>query len=128
MSKKVENTILPDPSELKEEILAKYPKKVAKKRDKSMVVNDPEVEQEVQSNVVITSYSIHYTKLYDTSSKNLLSRLRIPSQAVLLAGALSSPGRFSFPLIARSPSQISVIESQQQKMPKRTVINRNNFV
>ncbi len=51
MSKKVENTILPDPSELKEEILAKYPKKVAKKRDKSMVVNDPEVEQEVQSNV-----------------------------------------------------------------------------
>lgn len=42
---------LPDPSELKEEILAKYPRKVAKKRDKAMVINDPEKDQEIQANV-----------------------------------------------------------------------------
>lgn len=42
---------LPDPSSLKEEILAKYPRKVAKKRDKSMVINDPEVDQEIQANI-----------------------------------------------------------------------------
>jgi len=42
---------LPDPSSLKEEILAKYPRKVAKKRDKSMVINDPEKEQEIQANI-----------------------------------------------------------------------------
>jgi nitrogenase molybdenum-iron protein alpha chain len=42
---------LPDPTELKEEILAKYPNKVAKKRNKSMVINDPEVIDEIQSNV-----------------------------------------------------------------------------
>ena len=35
MSKEKKIT-LPDPSEIKEEILAKYPKKVAKKREKSM--------------------------------------------------------------------------------------------
>ena len=34
---------LPDPSQLKEEILAKYPRKVAKKRDKAMIINDPEI-------------------------------------------------------------------------------------
>lgn len=49
MSKK--KPILPDPSELKEEILARYPNKVAKKRAKSMVVNDPEEKPEIQSNV-----------------------------------------------------------------------------
>ena len=42
---------LPDPSILKEEILAKYPRKVAKKRDKAMVINDPDVDQEILSNV-----------------------------------------------------------------------------
>lgn len=42
---------LPDPSPLKEEILAKYPRKVAKKRDKAMVINDPEKDQEIQANV-----------------------------------------------------------------------------
>lgn len=42
---------LPDPSQLKEEILKKYPRKVAKKRDKAMVINDPEIDQEIQSNV-----------------------------------------------------------------------------
>ncbi|NBC84333.1 MAG: nitrogenase molybdenum-iron protein alpha chain [Bacteroidetes bacterium] len=46
--KKIE---LPDPSDIKEDILAKYPKKVAKKRAKSMVINDPEMDQEQQSNV-----------------------------------------------------------------------------
>lgn len=40
-----------DPSEIKEEILKKYPKKVAKKRAKSMVANDPENIKEVQSNI-----------------------------------------------------------------------------
>ena len=42
---------LPDPTVLKDEILAKYPNKVAKKRNKSMVINDPEVINEIQSNV-----------------------------------------------------------------------------
>ena len=42
---------LPDPSPLKEEILAKYSRKVAKKRDKAMVVNDPEKDQEILANV-----------------------------------------------------------------------------
>ncbi|WP_163716921.1 nitrogenase molybdenum-iron protein alpha chain [Mangrovibacterium lignilyticum] len=42
---------LPDPAPLKEEILAKYPRKVAKKRDKSMVINDPEADQEILANV-----------------------------------------------------------------------------
>ena len=42
---------LPDPSELKEDMLGKYPKKVAKKRAKSLVINDPEEAQEIQSNV-----------------------------------------------------------------------------
>ncbi len=42
---------LPDPSKLKEEILAKYPPKIARKRDKSMVINDPKLDQEIQSNV-----------------------------------------------------------------------------
>jgi nitrogenase molybdenum-iron protein alpha chain len=51
MSKKNSNKILPDPIELKDEILAKYPKKVAKKRDKAMVINDPKEDQEIQSNV-----------------------------------------------------------------------------
>ncbi len=37
--------------EFKEEVLAKYPNKVAKKRNKSMVVNDPSLDQEIQSNV-----------------------------------------------------------------------------
>lgn len=41
----------PDPTELKEEILAKYPHKIAKKRSKSIVVNDPDVDQVQQSNV-----------------------------------------------------------------------------
>ena len=47
-SKKIE---LPDPHELKEEILARYPNKVAKKRSKAMVINDPNEELEIQSNV-----------------------------------------------------------------------------
>jgi nitrogenase molybdenum-iron protein alpha chain len=41
----------PDPAKVKEEILAKYPPKVAKKRDKSMVINDSKLDQEIQSNV-----------------------------------------------------------------------------
>src|SRR5690606_6940755 len=55
------------------------------------------------------------------SSKNLLGRLRKPSLAVLLAGALSSPKWFSLPLKALNPSHISVIESQRLKMPKSIV-------
>jgi len=46
-----EENKLPDPSKLKEEILAKYPPKIARKRNKSMVVNDPKLDQEIQSNV-----------------------------------------------------------------------------
>lgn len=48
MTKK--NTMI-DPTVIKEEILAKYPPKVARKRSKSMVVNDPKLDQEIQSNV-----------------------------------------------------------------------------
>ncbi|WP_319499592.1 nitrogenase molybdenum-iron protein alpha chain [uncultured Draconibacterium sp.] len=42
---------LPDPSQLKEEMLAKYPRKVAKKRSKAMVINDPEENQEIAANI-----------------------------------------------------------------------------
>jgi len=42
---------LPDPAPLKEEILKKYPRKVAKKRERSMVINDPGQEQEILANV-----------------------------------------------------------------------------
>jgi nitrogenase molybdenum-iron protein alpha chain len=48
---KLNRTELPDPSVLKEEILKKYPRKVAKKREKSMVINDPDAIPEVQANV-----------------------------------------------------------------------------
>lgn len=40
-----------NPEELKEQILKKYPLKVAKKRAKSLVINEPEKAQEIQSNV-----------------------------------------------------------------------------
>ncbi|NTU91160.1 MAG: nitrogenase molybdenum-iron protein alpha chain [Chlorobiaceae bacterium] len=42
---------LPDPSVIKEELINKYPAKVAKKRSKSIVINDPETIPEVQANV-----------------------------------------------------------------------------
>ncbi len=42
---------LPDPSLIKEELIGKYPAKVAKKRSKSIVINDPETVPEVQANV-----------------------------------------------------------------------------
>ena len=42
---------LTDPSALKEEILAKYPPKIARKRAKSIVINDSKLDQEIQSNV-----------------------------------------------------------------------------
>ena len=42
---------LPDPSALKEEILKKYPTKLAKKRAKGLVINDPETSQEIMANV-----------------------------------------------------------------------------
>lgn len=41
----------PDPTTVKEELLSKYPKKVAKKRAKQILVNDPENLQEVGANV-----------------------------------------------------------------------------
>lgn len=42
---------LPDPSALKEEIQKKYPPKLAKKRAKGLVINDPETSQEIMANV-----------------------------------------------------------------------------
>jgi nitrogenase molybdenum-iron protein alpha chain len=42
---------LPDPSILKEEILQRYPRKIAKKREKSILINDPEQDQEILANV-----------------------------------------------------------------------------
>jgi nitrogenase molybdenum-iron protein alpha chain len=48
---KTEERILPDPSELKKEILSKYPAKIAKKREKQLIINDPEKEPQIQANV-----------------------------------------------------------------------------
>lgn len=42
---------LPDPSVLIDDILSKYPTKIAKKRKKAMVVNEPAEDQEIQANV-----------------------------------------------------------------------------
>jgi len=42
---------LPDPLALREEILKKYPAKIAKKRVKGIVINDPNLEQEIMANV-----------------------------------------------------------------------------
>ncbi len=42
---------LPDPTELVQDIVKKYPSKVAKKRKKALIANDPEVDQEIQANV-----------------------------------------------------------------------------
>lgn len=41
----------PDPEKIKEELLKKYPVKVARKRNKSIVVNDPSASPEIQANV-----------------------------------------------------------------------------
>jgi nitrogenase molybdenum-iron protein alpha chain len=48
---KTEEKLLPKPTELKKEILSKYPPKIAKKRDKQLLINDPEKEQQIQANV-----------------------------------------------------------------------------
>lgn len=42
---------VPSPSEVREDLIGKYPTKVAKKRSKSIVINDPEAIPEVQANV-----------------------------------------------------------------------------
>ncbi|MBN1928688.1 MAG: nitrogenase molybdenum-iron protein alpha chain [Chlorobiaceae bacterium] len=42
---------LPDPASITEELINKYPAKVAKKRRKSIVANDPDTIPEVQANV-----------------------------------------------------------------------------
>jgi len=34
-------TQFPDPSQVREELIEKYPAKVAKKRNKSIIINDP---------------------------------------------------------------------------------------
>ena len=41
----------PDPLKIREELVGKYPAKVAKKRTKSIIINDPETIPEVQANV-----------------------------------------------------------------------------
>ena len=51
MADKKIKTILPDPQELKEEILAKYPNKVSKKRSKQLIINNPEEKLEIHANV-----------------------------------------------------------------------------
>lgn len=43
--------LIPDPSELKKEILKKYPSKIAKKREKQLVIVDKEQVQTIQANV-----------------------------------------------------------------------------
>ena len=47
----MESRILPDPSAVREELIQKYPPKVAKKRGKAIVVNDPETIPQVQANI-----------------------------------------------------------------------------
>jgi nitrogenase molybdenum-iron protein alpha chain len=42
---------LPDPLALRQEILKKYPPKLAKKRGKGILINDPDIEQEIMANV-----------------------------------------------------------------------------
>ncbi|MDP3180750.1 MAG: nitrogenase molybdenum-iron protein alpha chain [Bacteroidota bacterium] len=42
---------LPDPFTLRDEIMKKYPPKIAKKRVKAFVINDPDIEQEIMANV-----------------------------------------------------------------------------
>lgn len=44
-------TTYPDPSAIREDLVQKYPAKVAKKRAKSIAINDPEAIPEVQANV-----------------------------------------------------------------------------
>lgn len=51
MAEKNKTRILPDPAELKAEILDKYPNKVSKKRSKSLLINDPDEKIEIQANV-----------------------------------------------------------------------------
>jgi nitrogenase molybdenum-iron protein alpha chain len=51
MANSTDKKLLPDPSELKAEILAKYPNKVSKKRSKSILINDPEEKNEILANV-----------------------------------------------------------------------------
>ena len=51
MSKEIQNNIFPDPKELIEEIISKYPSKVGKKRAKSLVTNDPNEDQVMQANI-----------------------------------------------------------------------------
>lgn len=50
MSKDTKSNV-PDPVALREEILRKYPGKIAKKRGKSFVINNPTEEKEIQANV-----------------------------------------------------------------------------
>ncbi len=45
------NKIIPDPAQVREELIEKYPAKVAKKRSKSIIINDPDTIPEVQANV-----------------------------------------------------------------------------
>jgi len=45
------NTHFPDPSQVRDELIQKYPTKVAKKRAKSIIINDPQIIPEVQANV-----------------------------------------------------------------------------
>ena len=51
MKRKDYSNGFPDPSELKEEILKRYPRKVAKKRANSMLINSPDTDQEILANV-----------------------------------------------------------------------------
>jgi nitrogenase molybdenum-iron protein alpha chain len=51
LNKKEFSNGLPDPTPLREEILQKYPPKLAKKRAKSLIINDPDQDQEIMANV-----------------------------------------------------------------------------
>ena len=49
--KKLDRIVLPDAEGFREEVLKKYPRKVAKKRGKAFIANDPGTGQEIQANV-----------------------------------------------------------------------------
>jgi nitrogenase molybdenum-iron protein alpha chain len=51
MSVNNNNSRRPDPKAFKEELLKKYPTKIAKKRDKSFLINEPTEIKEIQANV-----------------------------------------------------------------------------
>ena len=71
--KEEETVILPDPYIIKAIILKKYPAKIAKKREKSMVVNDRTVPKQIQSNV----RTVHQGQRSHHTGRHYAARLHV---------------------------------------------------